>query len=121
MMSKQSQRDPDRLPAGIEAWAQVRAAATDTTWGAERIATLAATALSVLGRSRKDLEEALSLLLDGHPGMAPLWRLAEACLSADEPAAEALRWQARLEDEYLQAARRAAGVIGSNLPRGATG
>lgn len=110
--------------AGREAaWAVVREAAADLTSGAEAITKLAAKGLSLLaktGSERADFEAAIRELLDpngGHPGMAPLWRMAEDCISSDDPGRQARRWEARLDQEYLKVAEEAAAIISSGPTR----
>src|SRR5687768_14678517 len=80
-----------------QGWAEVRAVAADRRSGATELARRAARALSALPSA--ELLGALSVLLAGHPSMAPLWRLGTDVLaSADHPAA-ARRFAAALDRE----------------------
>lgn len=100
-------------------WSAIRKAAADRSSGAESIAKLAASGLALIAsgspHAKANLEPAIRVLLQGHPGMAPLWRLGEDCLKADDPEGEARRWQRQLEQEYLHAAESAAELIPTGL------
>lgn len=97
-----------------EAWAEVRAVASDRGSGATELARRAAWALSLLPAG--ELLGALRALLATHPSMAPLWRLGTCVLeeSADHPAA-ARRFAAALDRETEAVATAAAGVLGSRV------
>jgi translation initiation factor 2B subunit (eIF-2B alpha/beta/delta family) len=63
-------------------WTGVRDAAADRRSGAWGVALQAAEALAALPRS--DLDEAVRALVEGHPSMAPMWRLGSAVLGAPD-------------------------------------
>ena len=63
-------------------WTAVRDAALDRQSGAREIVLRAAEALAALPRS--DLQDALRALVEGHPSMAPLWRLGTVVLGAGD-------------------------------------
>ena len=67
--------------------ATMRELASDRRSGAAEIAERAAEALRAV--SPNELQGALAALLDGHPSMAPLWRLASVVMSAPSPSAGA--------------------------------
>jgi translation initiation factor 2B subunit (eIF-2B alpha/beta/delta family) len=79
-------------------WATVRRIAGDRTSGAAEIATEAARALADLPKRR--MGDAIRLLLQGHPSMAPLWRLATEVLLAAEPRDAARDFISALESDH---------------------
>jgi hypothetical protein len=89
--------------------ATIQALAADTESGAAEIAERAAGALVAIPRS--GLQEAIEVLLRGHPEMAPLWRLGSDLLSATDPGACAERFLSRLIRDGD-----ASGAIASLLP-----
>jgi hypothetical protein len=95
---------PDR------AWAEIEAVAGDRSAGAAELARRAATALGVLGPA--DLFPALTVLLGGHPSMAPLWRLGTLLLGSPDHAAAARRFAGHLDREAEAVASAASGVLG---------
>jgi translation initiation factor 2B subunit (eIF-2B alpha/beta/delta family) len=94
------------VPAG---WEDVRRLAENAESGAADIARRAAEAIAALPRS--DVVEAVRALVRGHPAMAPLWRLGDAVLSADDHAAAARRFAASLRAEADAVAAAAVGVL----------
>jgi translation initiation factor 2B subunit (eIF-2B alpha/beta/delta family) len=92
------------MPHVPDGWEDVHALARDAESGAAEIARRAAVALSALPRS--DLGEAVRALLRGHPSMAPLWRLGDVALSADDHTAAAWRFarDLRVETDAVSAA-----------------
>jgi translation initiation factor 2B subunit (eIF-2B alpha/beta/delta family) len=70
------------MPHVAGGWDVVRQLVADETSGAAEIAHQAAAALGALPRS--DLIEAVRTLVRSHPSMAPLWRLAQVALSAED-------------------------------------
>jgi translation initiation factor 2B subunit (eIF-2B alpha/beta/delta family) len=94
-------------------WEDVEGLARDAESGAAEIARRAAVALSGLPRS--DLRDAVGALLRGHPSMAPLWRLGEAVLSADEHAEAARRFAHDLRREADAVAAAAGAVLPSEV------
>jgi translation initiation factor 2B subunit (eIF-2B alpha/beta/delta family) len=68
-------------------WEAVRRAAADRESGAAEIARRAAASLAALPAS--DLLDAVRTLVQGHPSMAPLWRLGHAVLSSADHAGAA--------------------------------
>jgi initiation factor 2B subunit 1/2 family protein len=96
-----------------QAWAEVRAVASDPRSGAAQLARRAAAALSVLEEG--ELLDALGVLLAGHPSMAPLWRLGTVLLgSADHPGA-GRRFVEELDREKDAAVAVAAAAIGRRV------
>jgi hypothetical protein len=73
----------------MSAWDEVEALARDRTMGAAETADRAAGLLSEIPRD--ELVDAIEAVLTGHPSMAPLWRLANALLTARDPV-EAAGW-----------------------------
>jgi translation initiation factor 2B subunit (eIF-2B alpha/beta/delta family) len=65
-----------------QTWATIEALADDTLSGAAEIAERAARAM--VGLSKKELPDAIETLLRGHPQMAPLWRLGNDLLLAED-------------------------------------
>lgn len=90
-------------------WAILRRAAADRDSGASEIARQAASALRVIPRER--VPGAVRLLVQGHPAMAPLWRLASDVLSALDPATGAGAFL-----EQLARDEAAAAVVSRVLP-----
>lgn len=90
-------------------WAILLAAASDRRSGAAQIARSAAAALRALPGER--VFEAVTILLSGHPSMAPMWRLASEALTASDPR-EGVR--SFLHDLELDA--RASEVVAAILP-----
>jgi translation initiation factor 2B subunit (eIF-2B alpha/beta/delta family) len=66
-----------------DAWTTVYRAASDRTSGASEIAAAAAEAIAAL--TADDARKAVLLLVNGHPTMAPLWRLASEVLDGPAP------------------------------------
>jgi translation initiation factor 2B subunit (eIF-2B alpha/beta/delta family) len=91
----------------------IRAAAGDRQSGASEIALRAAEALSALPRS--DLEEAVAVLVRGHPSMAPLWRLGSEALGSADHAAAARAFAGRLGTEQKRVAARAAALLSGTV------
>ena len=73
----------------MSAWDDVESLARDRTMGAAETADRAARLLPEIPRD--DLVDAVEVLLTGHPSMGPLWRLANAMLTAREPS-DAAAW-----------------------------
>lgn len=96
------------MPLVPAAWNDVRRLAGDEESGAAEIARRAAVTLSALPRS--DLVEAVRALVRAHPPMAPLWRLGDIVLSAEDhvAAARAFARTIRQEAEAVAAASAAA-------------
>jgi translation initiation factor 2B subunit (eIF-2B alpha/beta/delta family) len=92
---------------------EIRAAAGDRRSGASEIALRAAEALSALPRS--DLEEAVAVLVRGHPSMAPLWRLGSEALGSADHAAAARAFAGRLGAEQKLVAARAAPLLSGTV------
>jgi hypothetical protein len=90
--------------------ASIRALAADRRAGAGEIARRAARALGEL--DPRLTRPSLEALLRGHPGMAPLWRLAGAILAAPSPRLGAAAFLRELDEDG-----RAAAVAASVLPR----
>jgi len=91
----QGHRSYDALMGAV--WATLGRIASDRNSGAAEIAKAAADALSSVAES--DVRAAVRLLLEGHPSMAPLWRLATAVLSAADPGEGAAAFLARLQSD----------------------
>jgi translation initiation factor 2B subunit (eIF-2B alpha/beta/delta family) len=83
--------------------------ASDRDSGATQIARAAAEVLGTLTGS--EVHEGIRLLLQGHPTMAPLWRLATEVLSAGDPARGA-----RTFLDHLQSDAAAASLLAPELP-----
>src|SRR5919197_4543853 len=96
---------------GPQAWAEIRAVASDRRSGAAQLARRAATALGALGEH--ELLDAVGVLLEGHPSMAPLWRLGSALLGSDDHAAAARHFVETLDWETQAAAAVVAASLGS--------
>ncbi len=78
-----------------DVWTTLSDIATDRESGAAQIAMAAAEALKEV--TVPNLDAAIRLLLQGHPAMAPLWRLASDVLSASDPVRGANDFIHRLE------------------------
>lgn len=91
------------------AWTEIRQAGADTAAGAAEITRRGAIALA--GLPRADLVEAVRSLVEGHPSMAPLWRLGSAVLSAGDHAGAAARFAEQLLAERNAVASVAEGVL----------
>jgi translation initiation factor 2B subunit (eIF-2B alpha/beta/delta family) len=78
-------------------WATLGRIASDRESGAAQIARSAAEALRTL--PRPDAHAAIRLIIEAHPSMAPLWRLATDVLSAPDPAAGAGAFLHRMESD----------------------
>jgi hypothetical protein len=89
-----------------EAWARIERAAADADSGAAQVARRAGSAISALPAAR--VPEAVTLLLRGHPTMAPLWRLATEVLSASDPAGAARSFLTLLDSDQGAASAAAA-------------
>jgi translation initiation factor 2B subunit (eIF-2B alpha/beta/delta family) len=100
---------PDVTGDRDAAWLDIRRASADRESGAAEIARRAATTLA--GLPRDDLLEAVSSLVEGHPSMAPLWRLASAVLSAEDHAEAAAAFAQEVLAERDAVASEAAGVL----------
>lgn len=85
------------MPDVDDPWDGLRRTAQDEESGAAEIARRAAATLAALPAS--DLVEAVRTLVRGHLPMAQLWRLGHAVLSADDHAAAASAFAARLTEE----------------------
>jgi hypothetical protein len=72
------------------AWATVYRAAADRRSGASEIGAAAAEAIAEM--EPDDARKAALLLVDGHPTMAPLWRLASEVLTGPSPGGAATRF-----------------------------
>ncbi|MGH2687227.1 MAG: hypothetical protein ACRDKW_00245, partial [Actinomycetota bacterium] len=116
--------DPGRAtPAGWDAWAEVRAVASDRASGAAELTRRGAGALASLPRA--EVPAAAEALLRGHPSMGSLWSLAAAVLDADaagtgRPGADAHRqaavaFAAELEREAGELVPAVAGRLGPRL------
>jgi translation initiation factor 2B subunit (eIF-2B alpha/beta/delta family) len=90
--------------------ATLSAIAADRESGAAQIARAAAKALRAV--KPPDLHAAIRLLVEGHPAMAPLWRLATDVLTASDPARGADDFLRRLDSDGL-----AALLLAPQLPR----
>jgi translation initiation factor 2B subunit (eIF-2B alpha/beta/delta family) len=84
-----------------DVWATLGGIASDRDSGAAQIARAAAQALGTLTGS--DVWAAIRLLLEGHPTMAPLWRLATDILSAADPDQGAEAFLDRLQTDAAAA------------------
>ncbi|HEX9375395.1 MAG TPA: hypothetical protein VGB19_04045 [Actinomycetota bacterium] len=82
-------------------WDSIVALAGDRTMGAAETADRAARLLAALPPD--DFPDAAETLLRGHPGMAPLWRLADAMLRTKDHAAAAERFRSDLAGDHLAA------------------
>lgn len=82
-------------------WATLGRIASDRDSGAAEIARAAADALSSV--AKREVQAAIRLLLEGHPSMAPLWRLASDVLSAADPTEGAALFLGRLESDSAAA------------------
>jgi translation initiation factor eIF-2B subunit delta len=89
-----------------EAWARIERAAADADSGAGQVARRAGSAISSLPAAR--IPEAVTLILRGHPTMAPLWRLANEVLSASNPAGAARSFLTLLDSDRGAASSAAA-------------
>lgn len=87
----------------MNAWEQIRRAASDRRSGSVEIALRAAEGLAGLD-SRRDVLRAARALLRAHPAMAILWRLLAETLDAREPGRAAERFADRLRAETEAAA-----------------
>jgi translation initiation factor 2B subunit (eIF-2B alpha/beta/delta family) len=90
-------------------WEEIRGASKDRASGAADIARRAAAALASLPRT--DLEAAVQSLVEGHPSMAPLWRLGSAALAAEDHARAAIDFAEAIVAERDAVGRVAAGVL----------
>ncbi len=97
------------MPDVDDPWDGLRRTVEDEESGAAEIARRAAATLAALPAS--DLVEAVRTLVRGHLPMAPLWRLGHAVLSADDHAAAASAFAARLAEERDAVAAAAAPVL----------
>jgi translation initiation factor 2B subunit (eIF-2B alpha/beta/delta family) len=87
----------------VNAWDQIRRAASDRRSGSVEIALRAAEGLGGLD-ARRDVLRAARALLRAHPAMAILWRLLAETLDAPEPGRAAQRFADRLRAETEAAA-----------------
>lgn len=94
-----------------DGWREILEAALDRTSGAEAIARLAARGLARL--DRLELPNAVRALIEGHPSMAPLWRLSASVLSAPDHAEAARAFEGRLEFEQDRVSARSAHLLAS--------
>jgi translation initiation factor 2B subunit (eIF-2B alpha/beta/delta family) len=92
-----------------DVWATLWSIAADRESGAAQIARAATDALKEV--ATPDVDEAIRLLLEGHPAMASLWRLASDVLYAPDPARGANDFILRLESES-----EAASILAPVLP-----
>jgi translation initiation factor 2B subunit (eIF-2B alpha/beta/delta family) len=92
-----------------DARATIRELASDRRSGAAEIAERAAEALCSVAPN--ELREALAALLDGHPSMAPLWRLASDVIGAPSVPAGASRFLEALGED-----RRGPATLAPHLP-----
>lgn len=95
----QRHRPYDALMGAL--WATLGKIASDRGSGAAEIARAAAGALSSVPEN--DVRTAVRLLLEGHPSMAPLWRLATNVLSAAGPRDGAAAFLAGVEADAAAA------------------
>ncbi|HEY7281082.1 MAG TPA: hypothetical protein VID47_05745 [Actinomycetota bacterium] len=85
----------------MTAWDDIEALAGDRTMGAAETADRAARALPEIPAD--ELTDAVETLLAAHPVMAPLWRLGNAMLTADDPAAAAQKFRGEMAGDSTAA------------------
>jgi translation initiation factor 2B subunit (eIF-2B alpha/beta/delta family) len=100
-------------PGSAGAWAEVHAVASDRLSGAAELAQRAAAALVAVPAA--DVPAAIETLLRGHPCMGPLWNLAAAVLSAEDPGQAVGGFIASLERDAADVAQVAAAGLASRI------